>query len=304
MSDIQEILITALKSQDSQRERSLQEEIGVSQLGGCRTQVWLQIKGAPKGNETLRLPSMMGTAIHTMIENALSAYSFGTYQLEQEVEFGGLKGHIDWYIPDAEAVVDWKTSTLKNSDYFPSTQQRWQVHTYGYLLNKTGKPVKTVSLVAIYRDGTENHIKVHTENYDESIALQALAWLEDVKSRTEQPDPEMPALIFCKGYCPYYGVSCEGKTDRKNGEPITDPVAILAAKEYLEICNSIKALETSKERAKSALENVDGITPDGIYVSWSEVAGRKTIDEQAVLAHMGEVPKKQGEPSMRLVVKK
>lgn len=303
MSDIQEILINALKLQDSQRERSLQTEIGVSQLGGCRTQVWLQLQGAEKGNETLRLPSMMGTAIHTMIENALTAYSFGAYELEQEVEFGGLKGHIDWFIPESGAVVDWKTSTLKNSDYFPSTQQRWQVHTYGYLLNKTGKPVKTVSLVALYRDGTENHIKVHTENYDESIALEALAWLEDVKSRTEQPAPEMPALVFCKSYCEYYGVSCIGKTDRKSGEEITDAVAISAAKDYLEIVNEIKVLETRKDRAKSALENVDGVTPDGIFVGWSEVAGRKTIDEQVVLAHMGEIPRKQGEPTMRLVVK-
>ena len=303
MSDIQEILITAMKSQDSQRERSLQEEIGVSQLGGCRTQVWLQIKGAPKGNETLRLPSMMGTAIHTMIENALSAYSFGTYQLEQEVEFGGLKGHIDWYIPEAGAVIDWKTTKLKNLEYFPSTQQRWQVQTYGYLLAKNGRKVETVSLVAIARDGDERNVVVHTEPYDESIALQAIAWLEDVKSRTEKPDAEENAEIFCRHYCPYFGVSCEGKTFFKSGDLISDPVAISAASDYVEISNEIKVLEARKESAKTALENVDGVTPDGISVNWSLVAGRRTIDEQAVLAHMGEVPKKQGEPSMRLVVK-
>ena len=61
--------------------------------------------------------------------------------------------------------------------YFPTTQQRWQVQTYGYLLAKNGHDVKRVSLVAIARDGDERDIKVHTEDYDESVALQALNWL-------------------------------------------------------------------------------------------------------------------------------
>lgn len=301
--NIHDVLMEALKGLDSNRDRSLQTEIGVSQLGGCRTQVWLQLQGAPKGNETLRLPSMMGTAIHSMIENALNAYSFGTYELEQEIEFGGLKGHIDWYEPESGALTDWKSTKLKNLEYFPSTQQRWQVHTYGYLKSKNKANVKTVTLVALARDGDERNIVVHTEEYDESVALQALAWLDDVKSRTEMPEPEKDAVTWCPNYCEYFGSSCEGKTFFKSGDEITDPVAIRAASDYAEISAEIKVLEARKEGAKTALENVDGVTPDGISVNWSLVAGRRTIDEQAVLAHMGEVPKKQGEPSMRLVVK-
>ena len=51
-------------------------------------------------------------------------------------------------------VIDWKTSKVRNLSYFPSTQQRWQVQTYGYLLAKNGHDVKRVSLVAIARDGS------------------------------------------------------------------------------------------------------------------------------------------------------
>ena len=302
--NIHETLMDALKSYDNNRERSLQTEIGVSQLGGCRTQVWLQRNKALGGNPTLRLPSLMGTAIHTLIETALSSYSLGAFQLETAVEFEGLPGHIDWYIPESGSVVDWKTTKLKNMAYFPSTQQRWQVHTYGYLLAQNGHEVKTVTLVAIPRDGTENDIVVHTEDYDESVALEALAWRDDVLSRKEAPAPEKDPVQFCKNYCQYFSVSCDGKQYSKSGDEITDPVAILAAKDYIDLDLSIKALETQKDAARTALENVNGITPDGISVGWSSVAGRKTIDEQAVLASMGEVPRKQGEPTMRLVVKK
>jgi hypothetical protein len=50
-------------------------------------------------------------------------------------------------------------------------------------------------------------------------------------------------------------------------------------------------------------ENVNGVTPNGLKVAWSQIAGRSSIDEEAVKAAMGEVPKKQGEPQMRLTIK-
>lgn len=206
---INELLMKALNNYDKGRERSQQVEIGVSQIGGCRRQVWLQLQATPKTNPTLKLPSLMGTAIHTMIEQAITDYSFGEYELEQEVEYDGLKGHIDFYSPEDKAVADWKTvksSKLKN---FPEPQQRWQVQLYGYLKNKTGSPVETVSLVAIPRDGDERALKTHTEPYNEAIVQEALDWLADVKSRTQAPPPEK-RKAFCALYCSYFGEACGG----------------------------------------------------------------------------------------------
>ena len=40
---IDEMLMKALTTYDNNRERSQQTQIGVSQIGGCRKQVWLQI---------------------------------------------------------------------------------------------------------------------------------------------------------------------------------------------------------------------------------------------------------------------
>ena len=224
--NIHDVLMEALKGLDSNRDRSLQTEIGPSQIGGCRAQTWLKLNNGIGGNPTQRLSAWIGTSVHALLEKALSAYSFGAYKLEEEVEFGGLKGHVDWYIPESAAVIDFKTLKMKNLDYFPSTQQVWQVQLYGYLLTKNDKKVETVTLVGIPRDGNERDIIIHTEPYDEAVALQALAWLKDVESRTEQPEPEMPAEVFCKPYCEYFGVSCPGKTSFKSGDEITNPVAI------------------------------------------------------------------------------
>lgn len=302
---IDEMLMKALTSYDNNRERSQQEQIGVSQLGGCRKQVWLQLNKAEKTNtNTLRLPALMGTAIHKMIEEALVKESWGEYWLEEELEYDGLKGHVDLYIPEIGAVVDWKTTKLKNLDYFPSKQQRWQVHVYAWLIQKAGNAMpKTVTLVAIPRDGDERQIKIHTEEYNEQIALEAIAWLRDVQSRDAAPEPERYAAQFCQHYCPYFGEKCGGKGKEFTGEIIEDTTVISAVKRYLELDSQIKDLTSQKDGVKAALENVNGVTPDGVKVSWSQINGRTSVDEQEVKKLLGFVPTKQADSSMRLTVK-
>lgn len=208
VADIGKVLMKHLTAQDNARPRTKQTTVGVSSLGGCRRQAWHMLQGdIGENTNTLRLASIMGTAIHKTIEDALP---FGEFEKEIRVQVDGLPvGNVDLYIPKLKAVVDWKTTTLKKLDYFPSRQQRWQVHVYGYLLTRVGKEVETVTLVAIPRDGDERYIKIHTEPYSEAIALEALQWLEELQD-SPRPKPERDALTFCKNYCKFYGSHCGG----------------------------------------------------------------------------------------------
>jgi len=306
--EIQDFLLKALTEQDNARGRSQQVEIGPSQVGDCRAKVWLQLQGTKKENATLKLPAMLGSSIHKGIEQAFSRLDpFGdAFELEIEVEHEGLKGHIDLYIPASGAVVDWKTTKVKNLSYFPNRQQRWQVHLYGWLLIKTGRECNTVSLVGIPRDGDERSIKVHTEPYDEAIAQEALTWLAELKEMKSRPAPERDAVSFCQHYCEFFGKSCLGKEKAVADDPhfIEDESAIKAALRYLEIGSQVKTLEDEQNALKSLLEGVSGITPEGVSVGWSQIAGRSSVDESEVQKLLGYVPKKQGNPSLRLAVKK
>jgi hypothetical protein len=294
-------LVDALVKADSARPRSLQTAIGVSQLGGCRRQVWHKSRGDAETNETLRLPAIMGTAIHTAIEAALNIPGA---LIEHRVELDGLPpATIDFFDPAKGEVVDWKTITLKNVAYFVTQQKRWQVQTYGYLMEKAGHQVNTVTLVGIPRDGTENDIVVYSEPYDPAVAEQALAWLADVTSREEAPSPERDAASFCAKYCPFYGSVCQGIGKDMTGDAIVDEVAETAARRYKEINTEIKQLEAEKDAAKAALEGVNGVTLDGIRVRWSEVAGRQSPDTEEITKLLGSVPTRQGAPSLRLEVK-
>jgi hypothetical protein len=118
-----------------------------------------------------------------------------------------MKGHIDLYIKDEGLVVDWKTTTKSGMRYFGSEQQRFQIHTYGWLLEKNGYEVKEVALVGIPRDGKMQDIQVMREKYNPDIAQQGIAWLDGIKqivtTNSPAPSPEKYAK-WCTNYCPYF----------------------------------------------------------------------------------------------------
>jgi CRISPR/Cas system-associated exonuclease Cas4 (RecB family) len=312
IEDPKELLLHVLHAQDASRDRSMQTEVGPSEIGGCRRKVWYRLNAQPHTNDNQsKLAAIMGTAIHAAIEDAIGAIDpeGKEYLVETEVAFGDMKAHVDLFVPSTGAVIDWKTSKVKNMSYFPSNQQRWQVQIYGYLLSKNGYEVKTVNLVAIARDGNEKDVKVHTEPYDEVMALAALTWLENVKASKELPAPEKDAS-FCKDYCQYYDATeqmgCGGLKKERivlSEVVIEDAEIDKHALHYLQLDRKIKELEKERDSYKASLEGATGTTASGIEISWTTVKGRESVDAKEVEKLLGFVPKVVGNESVRLNIK-
>jgi 3D (Asp-Asp-Asp) domain-containing protein len=253
----------------------------------------------------------MGTAIHSAIEEAIGHLDPDgkDYLVETSVAHGDMKAHVDLFIPSTGAVIDWKTSKVKNLSYFPSKQQRWQVQVYGYLLSKNGHTVNTVNLVAIARDGAEKDVKVHSEPYDEAIALEALEWLTQVKAMTTAPEPEKDES-FCKLYCQYYDASGQmGCVGLKKEHIVLSEVVIedeevdKNALHFLQLDAKIKELETQRDSIKTSFEGTTGVTASGIEISWTKVKGRETVDKDKVKELIGYVPVSVGQETARLNIK-
>jgi CRISPR/Cas system-associated exonuclease Cas4 (RecB family) len=312
IEDPKELLLHVLHSKDASRDRSQQTEVGPSEIGGCKRKVWYRLNAQPHTNENQsKLAAIMGTAIHAAIEEAIGSLDpeGKEYLVETEVAYGDMKAHVDLFVPSTGAVIDWKTSKIKNLSYFPSNQQRWQVQVYGYLLSKNGYEVKTVNLVAIARDGAEKDIKVHTEPYDETMALAALAWLKNVKESPTLPEPEKDES-FCKDYCQYYDATEEmGCGGLKKERIVLSEVVIEDAEvdkhalHYLQLDAKIKELEKEKDSLKASLEGNTGTTASGVEISWTTVKGRETVDAKEVEKLLGFVPKIIGNESTRLIIK-
>lgn len=310
---MKDLLIEILRAKDASRPRSTQAQVGPSELGGCRRKVWYRLNDQIETNENeLKLAAIMGTAIHAEIEKALAIAdpSGEKYVVETEVEYGGMKAHIDLWIPSTGDVVDWKTVKVKNLNYFPSKQQRWQVQVYGYLLDKSGlgKP-RNVNLVAIARDGDERDVKVHTEPYDPKIAEEALNWLSAIKESAEAPEPEKDEN-YCKFYCKYFDatgeIGCSGlkkEVVKETGVVIENPEVDKNALLYLQLDEQVKVLTNARDSVKSELEGFTGTTLSGVEVLWTSVSGRKTVDAKEVEKLLGFVPYVQGQESVRLSIK-
>ena len=308
-----DLLLTVLHEKDANKSRSKQTQVGPSEIGGCKRKVWYRLNEQPETNfELKKLAAIMGTAIHAEIEKSIEAIDpeGEKYWVETEVEYDGIKAHIDLFIPETGSVVDWKTVKLKNLSYFPSKQQRWQVQVYGYLLEKSGKAkVKDVNLVAIARDGDEDNVRIHTEPYDESIAIEAMTWLANVKASTTLPAPEKD-VSFCKDYCQYYDVTeqmgCGGLKKERivlSEVVIEDEEVDKHALHYLQLDSKIKELEKERDSFKASLEGATGTTRSGIEISWTTVKGRETVDAKEVEKLLGFVPKVVGNESTRLNIK-
>ena len=205
--ELVEVLKSALVQADNARARSEQVEIGASSIGGCRAQAWHIINQTPKTNErTEKLAAIFGTAIHSAIQEALLSFDvFGDdFLLEGEFKTAELKGHCDFYSRENRLVADWKTTTLKWLQKFPTRQQKIQVNLYGYLLRSNGYDVERVALVGIPRDGKMSDIVKWEDNYSQELVDEGLNWLAEVKAMPTAPLPERPARIFCASYCSYY----------------------------------------------------------------------------------------------------
>jgi CRISPR/Cas system-associated exonuclease Cas4 (RecB family) len=312
IEDPKELLLHVLHSKDASRDRSMQTEVGPSEIGGCKRKVWYRLNAQPHTNDNQsKLAAIMGTAIHAAIEEAIGAIDpeGKEYLVETEVAYGDMKAHVDLFVPSSGAVIDWKTSKIKNLGYFPSNQQRWQVQLYGYLLSKNGYEVKTVNLVAIARDGSEKDIKVHTEPYDEVMALAALSWLANVKASAVLPEPEKDQS-FCKDYCQYYDeteqMGCGGLKKERivlSEVVIEDAEVDKHALHYLQLDSKIKELEKERETLKESLIGSTGTTASGIEISWTTVKGRESVDAKEVEKLLGFVPKVVGNESTRLNIK-
>ena len=311
---MKEFLVDILRAKDASRARSNQTQVGPSELGGCSRKVWYRLNGQPETNDNeLKLAAIMGTAIHASIEEALALAdpSGEKYVVESEVEYGGIKAHVDLWLPETGDVVDWKSVKKQNLSYFPSQQQRWQVQVYGYLIDKSGKgKVRNVNLVAIPRDGDERDIKVHTEPYDPKIAEEALNWLEAIKASEVMPEPEKDSN-FCKFYCKYYDetgeMGCTGL--KKDNGAVTDvviesPDADTQALKFLQLDAKIKELEAEKDSIRASLEGITGTTRSGLQIMWSNISGRKSVDIEALSKVVDEIPYKVGAETIRLSIKK
>lgn len=205
-----QLLRTALITYDKNRPRSQQKVLGPSSIYDCPRRVWHASHDTPSTNPTEGLSAILGTAIHTLIAEAIQLEDpFGdNFVIEAKVEGLGRIGHCDLFIKSAGMVIDWKTITKAGLAKFPEPPKIGQVQAYGVLMEEMGYEVKEVCLVGIPRDGAMKHIKSWRAPYNREAGLAGLNWLESIENM-DSPPPGNQRFNFCVNYCQFYDATGE-----------------------------------------------------------------------------------------------
>jgi hypothetical protein len=199
--------------------RSKQIAIGPSEIGHeCSRRLAYKLLDWEKINEggSSSWAAQVGTAIHAYL-----AEIFGKiegYEVEQRVTIrSGLSGSIDLFDVNRGIVMDWKTTSSKQIETRrkegATKQQLIQTQLYGYGKAQQGVVVNHVALVYLPTSGSLDEMHLEMYEYDEQVALDALARIDSLYTLLSTVDvesnPQMWDLIPAEptrlcSYCPYF----------------------------------------------------------------------------------------------------
>lgn len=252
-AELRDQVISLVEWTDANAARSLQVEIGPSEMGNpCDQQIARRLANMPQVNFRIDpWPAIMGTAVHQWLEKAVARYQKDfpeptpVRKWETEVELpidAMINGHTDLYTHEHD-VVDWKTAgpdrfaTMRK--HGPPPWYKIQCHLYGYAHEQAGRPVRDVVLAFLPRAGKLKDMFLWREKYDRRIAVEAIRRTykigEDAIAAGVLEDPQNWALVptlpgeYC-WHCPFFvdrpaeyapdALGCPGRSksaeDRRN----------------------------------------------------------------------------------------
>jgi hypothetical protein len=181
--DVPALLLAGIRDFQRSRPRSLQKEVGPSQLGSpCDHCLAAALAGWEKGNDDAWLP-LIGTAVHALL---LTSEVYGDeWLVEQRVTVGAVgfdevSGNADLFHIPSGTVVDFKivgASTLNESRRNGSKlQYQRQIQLYGAGFVNAGYEVNTCTIAYLPRNSpnlSDAFFDAHP--FDPTIAAETLA---------------------------------------------------------------------------------------------------------------------------------
>jgi hypothetical protein len=290
-------VIKLVRDWDQSRPRSQQAQVGWSEVGGCRAYLGYRLDGTWPSDDTDGWGAIRGTAIHGLLEEILGSRPGMT--TEVTTSYRGILGHAD-LIVDETSVTDHKTTSAANArrwaeDHSLLRQKRIQVHGYAAGLVNDGILPRdcTVRLLIIPVDGTFADWWAYEEPYDQAMADEGVARLEDVRARMaagESLPKDMP-YAWCQSWCSFFSL-CRSQDDPDAPETITDPDLASAIATYGEAVKAESAAKKVKEGIAPQIRGLRGTTGDWRISLGKPGEPKDVMDEDAIAADYAE----RGEP--------
>jgi hypothetical protein len=334
---IAEILAAYAKEEFSRTFHNRHLHVGASEIGQCARQTWYAKHGTDRPAEGFNGFATRGTVLERRwLEPALRAH-FGDRLIlsgDEQRSFIAEElratpdGLLIELIPDqatalglsadcSTCVIELKTADPRMSLDEPKPAHVLQVQVQLGLLRERTNHDPTHGLI-VYLDCSDFSARTFVIKYD--AAVYANAKVRARRILTAAAASDLPPEAYIAGgqecqMCPFRGPCLASRTTPPNGDSDVDTADVAAisqlAREAVRLDKiadeAATAARAQKELIREALRDLGTrrVYGDGVAISWSPVAGRKSIDIEAMLAAgiNPELYQKTGQPSDRLVVK-
>lgn len=294
-------LVDGLNTFDYNRDRSVQSRaggIGMSELGFCRNQAALALKGAERdeptepetGPEVGKWPANVGTAIHEWIDEAfrddtdiLIGEQIGKVTAEFRMSGVSVSGTPDLILPEHNLLLDVKTKNRLLPTQREGVAQNYIFQRHGYAMGAVAKGLLkddgTLRVGNAYfdRSGKDKRPWVTIVDFDPTLTNMIDQWIEDVLYAYQHDEDAMrdiPASL-CPHVCDFFEV-CRGGVLEDTHDPtlIVDDEALNAVRMYIEGQDLARQAKSLQGMAKDILQGVNGRADLGdksVQVRWTQV---------------------------------
>jgi len=217
-------VIETVKHAASHAPRSLQTEVGPSELGTpCVRRLAYKLLAWDQANaDTDPWASVIGTAVHAWMAATYSDVNrqLGRirYLVERRVPLPGMPhgGSTDLYDRDMRLNNDWKVTGMDKLRQYrrsgPGQQYRVQAHAYGLGLQLAGETPEHVAITFLPRGGRVSDLHVWAEPYDPLVAVEYLKRYQATRDALAALDPEanperwamFPTADAHCSWCPFH----------------------------------------------------------------------------------------------------
>jgi hypothetical protein len=284
-------LLGAVVAEERERPRSLQRQVGPSEIGGCAELLRSKIFEPPEDDApeehwhvAAQIGTVMGNELEDIFGRRLDALTQQRITAKLEELGLSISGSADVIFLTDNTIIDLKSTAAMGTVFYEGLKLSYAIQIALYVMgavqagilepgaegrvvyyDRTGQFQEFVAIVVTW-EAIQNFFAIAQQRIATVMRAQEVYEATGDMHLIHDLREQTPSFCFsAKVECPRR-FKCWGGSDWAPAEILTDPVHLAAARAYIEGRKLEQMGKAMKEQAKSELDGVNGTFEEGIMI--------------------------------------